>query len=993
MGDSPSKASGASIEYMYGPDSPMESGQIHYYEGDVFAGIPGDVLAQSVSDTAAVKRLDHWQAVTELTDIRRIFLGSTGQIISPNGTIGRSVLVANPHEKALLAQGQALGHRLRDSIFPSGKAQPQAEARYNLLQRPDIKVVSMDTAWPRLALVNWLERAIEPDPNAGNIGIMGLGQIGSQMSYSLMAMSAVMPNSPIRNINILNDPSSQFGGRILENQHILNPNDVGINVFADEDIDAFLGRSAIIFCIFSHGIPPLQIKDPSQGDVRMQQFGPNHDLLRKLTAQAEAAGFKGTIVVVSDPPEHLATAIVRENATRVALGTYGKKGVILGNHQVVAEAGITNLARAEAVFREQYPDQLARFRREGFVFGPHGRGSVVINSTTVEGFDPRLSRAIGSEVAVANYKVRKAGKLPADAPGVNQALAVLKMLQGEQMPVSLALGRSVTGVRAKFHPDVGAFETDVFPDAHPDVVHMVRNAGNYIRSTQAIAAGEKVETAIPSRTTAFWSHGVVTGETVPLRLRPHCTGRNISNFNAMVMANHHFPFDQGAFYIPRDVDHLAEIIRGIMAYLPLSQHQVKEMESNGTAAAPKGTYKDNVEPVYQEIETGVGVLHVELQRMARGRKTSLAHYRATASLFLQVDVDVDKPDNADFIKMLVNDGAICLGFTPRTHAAAPKLHFGFIGDHVTIDGEFPDTPLLSSMVGFDSAIQVFRNLKRTIEEIRKKTKSDDPDEERALTHREKVMENYRGKLSRDDILLESLVQVGLYDESPTLYEHLHNVDETLISLMSVLGIKDVDKIMARRIAALHDLGKAVYLQLMHYVNAYKLQQKNLGPDGQPRALTETELGNNSQHWRYGKHLECLRSGQNVVMPPKLLPFAEFVDLESGKITRDVEIGKRIIEMSPKLQDQKELSKRLKTFFDADELLIGCDNFTILVELADNLSDYGRLSTIEDIIRFLEYKEHYVLQRYGHDDGTTDKIKRKFDRLKQYTADFARVSSD
>src|SRR3989339_399354 len=1000
------RENGSGVEHFRPLQPSIASGNYAYAKGDLFAGFDRRQLEGVIREDAQyfndLGRLDTMAAV------ERVFLARNVPVRGGKDSdgIGRSVFVANPVEKALLARGEILPDGFREMVFP-GNAVFETDPRFQILNDSRVQVICVNNRYPDRAVRGWLERAIEPDPNAGNIGVIGMGAIGYHMVQGMVAAQTVLAeaghDSPFRKINILQDPHPSFPGRMLEVRHTLNAGDLEFEVFDADNIARFFQQSSIVLCIFSGGIPHLDHKDPAQGDVRMMQFRGNQELLGKFVNDAERADFRGTLVVVSDPPEHLASSAVRDNAARVHHGTSIKNG-LLGNHQIIAQAGVTNTARAEQFIRELMKNEgraegyacdnddklerlLSEFRINGGAFGPHGQGTVIANSTGPD-FDARLSDWLAKRGGTANYDVRQGNKLPADAPASNLIIALQRMLGGRVMPVSLLVGDVVTGVQAVYDPRTASFSVVPYPDANPDLIKRVENAANLVKSTYEIASSSApAEQSIPCRSSAFWANGVVTGECIPTRLAPTCSGRDITSFNAIVMALHHFTPFQGDLYIPEGDQDIADLIQDLLeGYIKGVEYNLVKSETNIQPADGKTSRVAAREPLYFNEGDKVGRLVIAQDPLARGpRNIRLPLHRKENAIFLAVDVAVDSPQNIEMIKMLRKSGAVLLGFTPRMHNQSPRLHFGFIGDDIEIDSEFPVTPLLSSLEGNEGARRVFSHWQKTFSHIRDVVGG----EYCASTYREKAVQKGKDMVAKDPLLQELLVDKGLYDQTPqgSLYEHVLDVTEILGSITRILGVeKDIDRDNLNRLGALHDLGKGVYLLLNHYKNAALLQRAHVGDTGVIRSLSEEEIGTPGQHWRYGRYLEELRQGRAVEIPDFLKPYERFVDFETGVVTRDVEIAKEILRTSSAPSDSPELSERLMEFFDSDENLETCSVETLLIELADNLSDYGKLSGPEDIAHYLKVKEQYVLARYGRDDASRASIRLKFENLRRHTAD-------
>ncbi len=903
----------------------------------------------------------------------------------------RSVFVANPFERMALAKGEMPSIGFEPSIFPDAEsASVEARAiRYNLLQDDSIRrVVCVNTAWPHQAVERWVDTAVNRKPNKGRVGIIGLGQIGQNALNAMISNVTTLRRcgveSPLKAINVHEDPHPEFRGRLLEARHIRNRSGIRINEFSAEETETFFRESDLVLFIVSRSVPSQEIRDPSV-DVRMSQFESNLHELRRYLHTAESAGFNGTFIIVSDPPEHLATAIHTELSERLTAGIEVDR--ILGNHQIVAEAGMINLARAEYVIgsmekKRPGTDMAETFEQHGYVFGPHGRGLIVANDVRKGRFNPQLSDEVSQETSVQNYRVRQAGKLPYTAPGTNLALAVLNLLEGRSLPISIGIDGVVYGARSKLH-DIGAFELDPFPDADPELRARAQDSYNLIKATTTAASGrDDLNHTIPLRPTAFWANGVITGDTLMTKIHPTCSGRDIIAWNANIVPVHNFAMQQGRLYVPPENKELSTLITDAMKVLGdrFNFRIVNEDDGRGT---PSSTSDELVST--KAITEGAGI--VTIRRMQNPNRFDPSLYKSRYPLYLQVDVAIDNPSAIEIITKLQNEGAISLGFTPRTHTGPAMVHFGIIGERVAIDREFPTLPLRSSMTGFEPAMRHLDHWRKSFEEIRAtilkgfgKSTDDDQNGYVALSFRDTAVAKGKEIVERDPVLNKLLNEGGLYKEASTMYEHVVDVIETANHLVAILGIeKEIDQDMLRRVAALHDLGKTIYLRLTHFVNAKKLQDQHC-TEGL-RALNESELGDPSSRWKYGKFIKQLTSGEKIELPETLIPYARFMNFDTGEIAKDTTIAEHILTTSGIETSEKQLYDNLMRFFKLTDIFDTADLYTLVTELADNLSDYGRLNNLDDILKYLGYKEAYAIKRYGSNETTVEAIKRKFNNLR------------
>lgn len=939
----------------------------------LFTGFSPEVVANTTGTRGEVMN-----RFAEVSGIGEIFVGSPG---SPGRA--RSMFVANHVEKALFGVDHPIPSDFRSITFPRTFDAPD-DAESRLLQDPEVRVVCVNTGWPNLAVQRWLDTSINHKPNRGRVGIIGLGNIGENTCNALLSGAAALArhgvDQPLRALNLYRDPRPDFPAKVLEARHVNNPGNVKINEFDPSMTDEFFQKSDVVVFIVSKGIPQLG-SESAVGDVRMTQFDTNLTELREYIAKAEKAGFRGTFMVVSDPPEHLATAINRELAERANFGE--RSGRILGDHQIIANAGLLSIARAEHVINLMDPYQtrelLRDLREYGFVFGAHGR-LLVANDVRRGHFDVSLSDVISVATSDENLRVRALGKLPYSAPGHNLALSILELLSGKTAAVSVGTESVVYGVRAALH-DIGVFEIKPFLDADAGLVARAVDVHNYIRSTTEIALHRDTEISIPLRPSAFWANGVVTGDALMTTIVPLCSGSGISSWNANVMQKHHFPLAQGKLYVPSSSTKLKSLIEDTMSFLGHDHAYTLADEQSPDEPADESITSKN-------IAQGAGVVTVKTIR--NPQRFPLNLYKEKYPLYLQIDIDIDNPSNAKLIERIEAEGGIVTGFTPRTHVASPTLHFCFIGDRVGIDSEFPCLPLRSSMAGFEAATnhlghwrdEILPAIRTHIMHGFGLAETDTPGPAQiAPSLREKVTAEGRRIVQGDRVFTSLLEDVGLYHETPTMYEHIIYVRNTAAQLISILKLEDrVDTEIVEKMAILHDLGKAVYLYLNHFVNASRLQEKLCADSLRP--INESELGDAATHWRYGRFKQDLLSGTKVQLPANLQPFSHFIDATTGVVSKDTEIAKDILERSDVWTNNQVLLDRLVEFFNHQDNYDEQELYVLVIELADNLSDYGRLSDLSDILKYLGYKEAYALQRYGSSDDAITKIRTKFGKLRE-----------
>lgn len=920
------------------------------YEGSLFIGFnEGELTGVFPDDEKRVKLASLADLRNIRMDVQKVFLAAPG-----DPKITRSMFLANDAERGRLLRNEALPHRLHKIAFPRSRHPAlDDETCENLIADTDIPVACVNTAWPIRAQKNWLKRSIETQSPL-QIGILGLGRIGFEAAKTLLVSAYLGQKTgsdfQMKALNIYDDKEKK--GQIMELKHIANSEGVEINQC--QNIDEVLNASDVVLFIASDAVPSLNITSEQQGDVRLMQFEYNLKILKHIVEIAKKVNFTGQLVVVSDPPEHLSTAVNSSIAQRVSVDPNSDE--VIGNHQVPAMAGRLNWARALSIVRETRDQELLRkFLTDGMVFGPHGPGIVVADSVTE--FDAVKSEELGKRLGSINYEVRKAGKLPFDAPGINLGLGIGELLRGETVPVSLNINGVTTGVSGRFDRQFGCYEAHAFYGADRALVDAVMQAVNGIRSTTEIFTGKDIETRIPMRTSAFWANGVITGQAVPVTIFPTCSGRNITNFRSVVIDSYHFPHEQGQIFLPENKD-IADTVDSVMRYFRADYKVAQAPQSESSVKS------DEPDIVSEPKEFAEKAAIVFISCVSNPDNFNLTSYRQRYPLYLEIEVDVSTPSNVALTERVIQSGGICMGFIPKTAAKPAHLNFGFMGDNVRIE-ESPEVPLLSSISGYDEVIAIFKNWQKCFKGIIEKAGESNC----GKSHRQKKQEQGRAQVESDSIMHKILIEGAYYDKSPSLFGHVVDVTETAKDLVRILNVKDVDQDILGMLCMLHDLGKAVYLNLNHYVNACRLAA---------HPAPESDMDVNA--WRFGVYKDALLAGKPITLPEELERFRKFIDSETGVVARDTQIAMDIIESNSTLKMMTVLRDKLIAFMreDAD---FEKDLYSLFVELADNLSDFGRMDNIDDIMKYLDFKEQYAVHRYGATDEIKKSIKAKFAKLK------------
>lgn len=176
------------------------------------------------------------------------------------------------------------------------------------------------------------------------------------------------------------------------------------------DCDVFLFAA-------SPGVPPIGVN----GDVRMQQFEGNRELVKQYAKQARSAGFAGLFCQISDPVDLLCRCVWWQSNTDES-GNFDAHGL--------KESQIVGFGLGVMAARAQYYARLWGLDATKIAaFGPHGKGVVIAND--LANYDDKLSLALTKQTAEANLAVRALGFKPYIAPALSSACTcLLNLLRG-----------------------------------------------------------------------------------------------------------------------------------------------------------------------------------------------------------------------------------------------------------------------------------------------------------------------------------------------------------------------------------------------------------------------------------------------------------------------------------------------------------------------------------------------------------------------------------
>ena len=147
--------------------------------------------------------------------------------------------------------------------------------------------------------------------------------------------------------------------------------------------------------------------------------------------------------MVSDPVDPLCKALFLESNKDVS-GNMDYKG--LAPNQIIGYGlGVMN---ARATFYSELNGTINEYSRDGQVFGPHGKGLIVVNS--ISNYKKALSDYLTEKTLNANLEVRKLGFKPYIAPSLSSgALSIVATINGDYFYGSSLMGDVFIGSKMR----------------------------------------------------------------------------------------------------------------------------------------------------------------------------------------------------------------------------------------------------------------------------------------------------------------------------------------------------------------------------------------------------------------------------------------------------------------------------------------------------------------------------------------------------------------
>ena len=255
-------------------------------------------------------------------------------------------------------------------------------------------------------------------PAPFRLSILGLGDVGGTLLMGLRLLG----RDVLQEIKIFDLDEKKRRRYYLEINEVSDG--TPLPPVVEASLEAVFDTDVLVFTVSVY-IPPL---DTTLKDVRLVQFDKNRRILLDYAKKAEAAGFKGSYFIVSDPVDLLCMNLMEEGG----IESHRIRGFGLG----VMEARARFIAMEKGVFTEKLR-----------TFGPHGQGLVVIND--YEAYDMPLSQELTHLTERENFRVRETGFKPYIAPALSSgAISIVKALKGEEHLSTFYNGRVFMGARS-----------------------------------------------------------------------------------------------------------------------------------------------------------------------------------------------------------------------------------------------------------------------------------------------------------------------------------------------------------------------------------------------------------------------------------------------------------------------------------------------------------------------------------------------------------------
>ncbi|MFA6940109.1 MAG: lactate dehydrogenase [Clostridiaceae bacterium] len=277
---------------------------------------------------------------------------------------------------------------------------------------------------------NW-ERALTGNKiEKWKVNLIGLGDVGGTLLTGLRLLGGDV----IDKIGIYDLDEKKINRWFYEGNQIVSLNDTSYPEIIKLKKDEIFNCDAFIFCV-TLGIPTL---DSTIKDVRMAQYEKNSKIIKSYCEKGREKGFNGLFAVVSDPVDLLCYSAF-EAFNQDCNGKFDYLGIPAENIKGYG-LGVMN-GRASFYGGENY-------LKEGRVFGPHGKGLIVVNS--IDNYNEKLSDYLTDKTTNCNLEVREFGYKPYIAPALSSAaISIIDTLRGKYNYSNVFIDNAFFGIKNK----------------------------------------------------------------------------------------------------------------------------------------------------------------------------------------------------------------------------------------------------------------------------------------------------------------------------------------------------------------------------------------------------------------------------------------------------------------------------------------------------------------------------------------------------------------
>ncbi len=277
-----------------------------------------------------------------------------------------------------------------------------------------------------------------PKKGKWRVNIVGLGDVGSNLLVGLKLLGgdyiseigvySTKPNVMQRYEMELNQVYS------IDEDSPLSTRKPMVKVVEKEKV---MDCDMFIFCASSR----ISAFDATMNHDNTQQFTANKEILRKYINKARNTHFKGVFAIVSDPVEPLCKAAYLMSNTDEE-GNLDYKGLL---PEQIQGFGL-GLMYARALYYAEKNNLATNFRKNGRVYGVHGKGLVVADD--IENYNEEKSDELAEMSIDSRMMVRELGFKPYIAPALSSgAIPIIDRIAGKYSYNSIYIDGVYFGIK------------------------------------------------------------------------------------------------------------------------------------------------------------------------------------------------------------------------------------------------------------------------------------------------------------------------------------------------------------------------------------------------------------------------------------------------------------------------------------------------------------------------------------------------------------------